>query len=206
MSKTAAVLGRLCDTCRKEASCRQLGEGWYCYDSCYKQAKEAAKRNNAEQREDGRDEWATGWREYGIIRNEWKLQPSLDVAASADNTKCFDYITKEQDALKQDWRPANGVVWLQPPYSSPLLELFIEKALFESTANGIACMYLLPDWTDRAWFDLIEPFPHKFWRDPDKPLAKQHRIKHVPPNPSIKPGSPRYGSVHGVIDVWRKFV
>jgi phage N-6-adenine-methyltransferase len=163
-------------------------------------------RETPQQRDDGRDEWATPWREFNIICDIWKLKPTLDVAADDANTKCFEYITKEQDALKQTWNPINGVAWMNPPYSQPLMDLFIEKAIFESTAHGIAVMYLLPDWTDDKFFDLLEPFPHRFWRDPDqKPETKKHRIKFQAPK-GIKASSPRHGNLHGVIDVWRRFV
>jgi phage N-6-adenine-methyltransferase len=154
----------------------------------------------AEQRADGHDEWATPWHVYNVICDHWKLEPTIDLFADSSNTKCYAYYTAEQDALKQDWAGSGHKVgWLQPPYSQPILSLAIEKAIFEAR-RGFTSVYLLPDWTDRTWcLDLMERYPEfKFWRDLDKPNAKQHRIKFLPP-PGIKPSSPRYGNIHGVI-------
>lgn len=48
-------------------------------------------------------------------------------------TLMFD---KNTDGLKQDWK---GRVWLNPPYSRPLIELFVRK--LAEHGNGIALLF-----------------------------------------------------------------
>jgi phage N-6-adenine-methyltransferase len=164
---------------------------------------EAQRSSVILERPDGRDRWATPWREFGMICQQWGLTPSLDVAADASNHKCDFYLTAEQDALSVDWTeycaylglPLIG--WLNCPYSQPLMTRFIEKAIFEAE-KGFSSIFLLPDSTDDVFFDLIQPFPHKFWRDPEKTQNRRQRIRFLPP-PGIKATNPSFGNVHGVI-------
>ena len=155
----------------------------------------------AVQREDGRDEWATPEAAYKAICERWQLQPTLDVCASADNTKCASFITAQENALDRHWGSAevlrgfpylkltSAVCWMNPPYSQPLMTRFIEKAI-EQSKYGAITVFLLPSNVDQKWYhELIKPYPHEFW---------QGRIKFEPP-PGIKPSSPRYGNIHGVI-------
>ncbi len=135
-----------------------------------------------------RDEWSTPPAIYEAICDYWGVYPKLDVAARAENTRVpKNWFTLELDALKMSWRGL--CCWMNPPYSQPLMTQFIEKAITESK-NGATVLFLLPNWTDQAWYhDLIKPYPHEFWRG---------RIKFDPPA-DVKPSSPRYGSIHGVI-------
>lgn len=159
-----------------------------------------------EQRTDGRDEWATPDDVKDGICDRWSLKPQVDVFASKENAKCPLYITKEMDSFKIDWvefANAHGVdpiFWLQPPYSQPILTMAIERSILMAQKGGIS-LFLLPAWTDRSWYlNLInQRFLHEFWRDPNLKDGQQtHRIKFIPKG-SIKPSSPRDGSIHGVI-------
>jgi hypothetical protein len=71
---------------------------------------------------------------------------SLDVCATRGKAMCADYITKEQDGLKQKW---HGIPWMNPPYSD--LVPWCRKA-YEYALAGGTVIALLPCWTDAGWF------------------------------------------------------
>ncbi len=76
----------------------------------------------------------------------------IDLCASAQNTKCPRFFTKEQNALNQEWpRLTEGWCWLQPPYSKPNLELFTAEAKRQAKA-GSGIVALIPATPGTAWF------------------------------------------------------
>lgn len=98
-----------------------------------------------------RDEYFQPWREqFGF---------TLDVAASAENTKCEKFFTREQDGLVQSW--AGESVWCNPPYSD--VGSWVAKAWGEyRSTNGIV-MLLPANRTEQKWWQQdVEP-----WRDRD---------------------------------------
>lgn len=82
------------------------------------------------------DEWYTPqW----IIE---KLGP-FDLDPCSPEHRPFDtatvHWTKQQDGLRMPWgKPENVRVWLNPPYSRPLVVLFVRKMAEHN--NGIACL------------------------------------------------------------------
>lgn len=76
----------------------------------------------------------------------------LDVAASADNTKCEKFFTKEDDGLSKDWY---GNVWCNPPYGLGIRD-WMKKAWNEIEAdNAKLVCFLVPARTDTKWFHEI---------------------------------------------------
>jgi len=77
----------------------------------------------------------------------------VDPASSAlaqETVKARHYFDKEQNGLHQPWY---GRIWLNPPYSPPLIGQFIGKLLMEWDALRIAsCIALTHNYTDTAWF------------------------------------------------------
>jgi phage N-6-adenine-methyltransferase len=77
----------------------------------------------------------------------------LDPATSHEaqnvvNAKAF--FTKEDDGLKKEW---NGRVWLNPPYSQPLLGDFVSKLVDEYTSGSVKqAIILTHNFTDTGWF------------------------------------------------------
>jgi len=77
---------------------------------------------------------------------------TLDVCASANNTKCNKYWNVEQDALKHNWAANKEVYWMNPPYGREV-GVWIEKAYNESL-KGATVVCLIPSRTDtKYWHD-----------------------------------------------------
>lgn len=87
---------------------------------------------------------------------------------------------KNDDGLKQEWY---GRVWLNPPYSRPLIEKFVEKMVEHN--NGIALLYNRCD--SKMFQDIIfqKATAMKFLR---------HRIRFYRPD-GTRGGSPGCGSI-----------
>ena len=96
---------------------------------------------------------------------------------------CFDPCPKNPsfDGLSVDWF---GNVFCNPPYSQ--IDLWVDKAL-QQVSNADSIVMLLPNWTDRAWFQKIAHCPIQFLRG---------RLRFVDPKTGL-PGkyNPRFGSM-----------
>jgi DNA N-6-adenine-methyltransferase (Dam) len=77
----------------------------------------------------------------------------VDPASSAraqQTVQARRYFDKEQNGLRQAWP---GRVWLNPPYSPPLIGKFVNKLLMEWGARRMtACIALTHNYTDSTWF------------------------------------------------------
>jgi phage N-6-adenine-methyltransferase len=64
------------------------------------------------------------------------------------------YFTAETDGLKQEW---SGCVWLNPPYSQPLVTHFVSKLCEEYKSGRVTgSILLVNNYTDNAWFHEAE--------------------------------------------------
>ena len=73
----------------------------------------------------------------------------LDPASSElaqETVKATIYYTKETDGLSKKW---SGTVWMNPPYSMPEIQLFIDKLLSEDVGDWIV---LTNNSSDTGWF------------------------------------------------------
>ena len=91
------------------------------------------------------DLWATPQDFFDALNKEFSFD--VDVCATAENAKCQNYFTAQQDGLKQDW---NGVCWMNPPYGR-VIGNWVKKA-YESAQNGAIVVCLLPARTDTKWW------------------------------------------------------
>lgn len=122
------------------------------------------------------DEWYTPqW----IIE---RLGP-FDLDPCSPTNRPFDtasvHVTKEQDGLQYDW--GTGRVWLNPPYSRPLIEEFVKKMAEHD--NGIALLVNRQD--NVMWQEVIFPTAASM-------LFMRHRVKFI--HPEGKKSSPFTGS------------
>lgn len=79
------------------------------------------------------DEWYTP-KEIIESLGEFDLDPCAPMKPLWPTAKVM--YNKEDDGLKQNW---GGRVWLNPPYSRPLIELFCKK--MAEHGNGIALLF-----------------------------------------------------------------
>lgn len=102
----------------------------------------------------GNNEHPTPIELFNNIAAKLELEFDYDLAASATNTKCEKFYTKEQNALEQEWdAPVN---WCNPPYSKDLQPLFIKKAYDSSKKYGNTFVFLIPLRADtKVWHDYI---------------------------------------------------
>lgn len=117
------------------------------------------------------DEWYTP-AEYiesaRLVMGGIDLDPASCDAAQAE-IQATRYYTKEDDGLAHQWE---GRVFLNPPYSMPLVAEFVEKALTEFDAGHIdQAIILTNNCTDTRWFHSLLRFPLcltrgrvQFWR------------------------------------------
>ena len=80
---------------------------------------------------------------------------TVDVAASAHNTKCVRYFDVEANGLEQSW--SGESVWCNPPFSR--LRPWVEKAWRECDVAERIVMLLPANRTEQSfWQELVEPY------------------------------------------------
>jgi len=93
----------------------------------------------------GNTEWETPKEFFDILNGILKFD--VDVCATAANTKCERYFTKEIDGLTQDWI---GRIWCNPPYGRDIGK-WISRARDSYWVNDATVVMLLPSRTDTKW-------------------------------------------------------
>ena len=93
------------------------------------------------------DEWSTPQKFFDGLNAEFRFD--LDPCASAENFKCKNYFTKEEDGLNQDW--GGHSVFCNPPYGRQIPK-WVEKGFNESKKPKTTVVMLLPARTDTSWF------------------------------------------------------
>ena len=113
------------------------------------------------------DEWYTP-KDYieaaRTVMGEITVDPaSTQEAQEIIRAKVF--YTKEDDSLR-DGCAWNGCVWLNPPYSTPLINRFVTKLINEYDAGNVTqAIILTNNSSDTKWFhDLLSQFPACFTR------------------------------------------
>ena len=91
-----------------------------------------------------KDDWETPQAFFDRLDAEFRF--TLDAAASPQNAKCAQYLTKEDDALTQPWP---GTVWLNPPYGRDIWK-WIRKAYQEAAESTV--VVLIPSRTDTKYW------------------------------------------------------
>lgn len=101
-----------------------------------------------------RDAYRTPPELFAALDAEFNLK--IDVAASAENALCENYIDEALDALGCDWLPDpdNGIsewhfAWCNPPYSD--IGPWVRKAA-EQSKQGIGCVMLVMADTSVGWY------------------------------------------------------
>lgn len=100
-----------------------------------------------------KDYWATPEEIFKGIEQVTGLTFDLDACANAENTKCADFISEEQNTLVQLWGK-HRTVFMNPPYSNPLP--FVERAIKGRNIERCNVVILLNADTSTRWFSLIQ--------------------------------------------------
>ncbi|NJO34530.1 MAG: hypothetical protein HC869_16765, partial [Rhodospirillales bacterium] len=137
------------------------------------------------------DEWSTPPEIVELVRNFFgriDTDPASNEAAQK-RIKARCYFTKADNGLNQPWM---GRVFLNPPYSRRLIEMFVDKLLVElASGRAIAAILLVNNCADTAWFRkaaraaAIICFPQgriKFIKPTRLPGARKRRLpRHLNP-------------------------
>ena len=103
----------------------------------------------------GKNDWYTPPHYFHMVR--W-VMGSIDCDPASDDLaqeriKAKKYFSIEDDGLRQDWI---GNVWLNPPYSFPLIEKFSQKLVQEiDNRNTKQAIVLTNSSTDTNWFHML---------------------------------------------------
>jgi phage N-6-adenine-methyltransferase len=95
-----------------------------------------------------RQDWETPQELFDEMNKEFHF--TLDAAASQENSKVEEFISKEQDAFKVDW--GTNVCWLNPPYGRGYPLVSWVKRAHEQSLAGATVVMLIPARTNTNWF------------------------------------------------------
>ena len=97
--------------------------------------------------------WQTPTAIFRDLDSEFNFE--LDAAASAQNSLCKKFISKEDDAILMDEWPASRI-WLNPPYKRN--SHFLEKAVKESLKGKLVVVLIFARTDTRWWHDWVMPY------------------------------------------------
>lgn len=103
-----------------------------------------------------RQNWGTPPEVFAPLDAEFHF--TLDVCATAENTKCARYYTLADDGLTQPWA---GVCWMNPPYGRGV-EAWIRKA-YTSSLEGATVVCLVKATPDTRWWHTYTPHAEVRW-------------------------------------------
>lgn len=110
----------------------------------------------------GENEWFTPARYIALARQVMggiDLDPATHELAQ-QIIQATEYCTKDTDGLQGEWR---GRIWLNPPYATELIPLFIDKLLEQRLAGNITAAILLTHaYTDVRWFQQMATIADAF--------------------------------------------
>ena len=138
----------------------------------------AEKAHNHRAQGTGENEWYTPDEYLDAARRVlggFDLDPASSDTAQG-KIKAAKYFTESDNGLEQPW---HGRVWINPPYSQPLISHFIEKLCGAYVSDEIESAILLThNYTDTRWF-------HKAASVADAICFTRGRIKFYSPSGEI---------------------
>jgi phage N-6-adenine-methyltransferase len=125
-------------------------------ESAARRSAELATADNHRAKGTGQNEWHTPEQYVEAARavlGTIDLDPASNEVAQ-EVIRATTFYTKEEDGLAKPWR---GSVWLNPPYSQPLIGQFGERLVAEYTAGNVPrAIMLTHNYTDTGWFHRAE--------------------------------------------------
>ena len=101
------------------------------------------------------DEWYTRKTLYNELCTRYCIFPKLDIAASAENSMCENWLGKEDDVLNGDWLSSDEVVdiWMNPPLLKGNTKRFVLKAYEQWQRYNMNILSIVPSGViSRNWF------------------------------------------------------
>ena len=95
-----------------------------------------------------KEDWATPQDFFDKLDEEFHFD--LDPCADAENAKCKEYFTKEENGLLKDW--GGRRVFCNPPYGRKSTGEWIQKCYEEAKKPGTVVVALIPARTDTRFF------------------------------------------------------
>ena len=95
-----------------------------------------------------KEDWATPQDFFDKLNEEFHFD--LDPCADAENAKCKEYFTKEENGLLKDW--GGHSVFCNPPYGRTSTGEWIRKCYEEAKKPGTVVVALIPARTDTRFF------------------------------------------------------
>lgn len=95
-----------------------------------------------------KEDWATPQDFFDKLDEEFHFD--LDPCADAENAKCKEYFTKEENGLLKDW--GGRRVFCNPPYGRTSTGEWIRKCYEEAKKPGTVVVALIPARTDTRFF------------------------------------------------------
>lgn len=93
-----------------------------------------------------KDLWSTPQDFYDSLDKKYNF--TLDPCATAQNAKCSNFYTEQDDGLSKDW--SGNTVFVNPPYSN--VKAWVNKALIESRKPNTTIVMLVAARTDTKFF------------------------------------------------------
>ena len=161
----------------------------------------------------GKNLWATPPSIFDPLNSVYHF--GLDAAANRDNHQCPTFFNEEgliKLRPKKDqenptdftyvpggalgnypWAKASRgkAVWLNPPWSGPLLRKFIDRAIIESVKVTVVC--LLPATTEVRWFQRLSAYAYTTF------IFIKGRVVYLDPVSKQRLATPQYGSLIAVL-------
>jgi ParB family chromosome partitioning protein len=128
------------------------------------------------------DEWYTPMEYIEAVRDLYGGIIDLDPASNEEAQKIVQattYYTQDDDGLNHDW---SGNIFLNPPFSQPLVQMFIQKAIETyDDSPSTQIVIIVNNATDTEWFhELLSNGPCcltrgriQFWRPGEHSTANR---------------------------------
>jgi len=94
----------------------------------------------------GKTDWETPLGLFNELNREFGF--TLDVCATVENAKAYNFISPDLDALTITW---TGICWLNPPYGREI-SVWMKYAMSQATQGNCEVVCLVPARTDARWF------------------------------------------------------
>lgn len=97
-----------------------------------------------------KQDYGTPWDFIKAVEDRYERTIFYDLAASHHNAKSINYITSEQDSIKQDWNLFDGLLWLNPEFGD--MAAWSSKCAITETSPDRMILMLCPASIATEWF------------------------------------------------------